>query len=737
MAKRRAESPLGTSVQKRHRLDSLNQSSIDYLASKHFPKKDTGNQNPQNPELCGTCSKIDLKPMFKTKVEETFIGYLDDFKDELCPFCSLIWAAIHIHWADEKPEINEEMQPLLFLSKQRVVDLSKKGRQENDPPRFQPRTRRTNRWNDRNLFILAELELASSTTRHAPRRAIGPVFDTKLAVQWLEDSKTLDDIEMKTKTPIIQYGFRVIDVLEECLVQKPELCQYLALSYVWGNLDPPAIITTKSNVVALSQPKSLSTESASRFVGKRLPRTIRDAIKFTRNIGQRYLWVDALCIIQDDIDEKRRLIHGMNHVYENAILTLIAASGIDAEAGLPGVTSRTNFRFERKFSLPTTDGTLKAAICRPCLIEQIRASYWNTRGWTYQEMCLSRRHLYFTQDEVFFQGSGRDRREGYSLERIENLELLSKELWFRYSPPWWNNNVSWDPDPLLVPSLPYMGQDYNYSSGLNAFASAVSDYSIRELRYSEDILNAFTGIYRRFSKSKNGAEREINISQGIPAQFFPEALYWFPAHSTNSDDQINKRPGISTWSWASLIAPIDFIHVDNASYSIVYAMYFRTDYSFVDKWYLCDGSRSRKYRTRDEYLRKPRGINLVAIFTGKTVEQGREGALLPATLTAGELGFRAPCLSVPFEDVFDFESEFEWIFKGRSGIFRFDTKYEKVDEFILISRFISSNFVLGVKNKAGISRRVGFGILPSGRVDWADLFDIGLAKIKWRFVRLK
>lgn len=54
-------------------------------------------------------------------------------------------------------------------------------------------------------------------------------------------------------------------------------------------------------------------------------------------LGERYLWVDALCITQDNRLEVTRLVKKMDLVYGGALATFIAAAGVDAEAGLPGI----------------------------------------------------------------------------------------------------------------------------------------------------------------------------------------------------------------------------------------------------------------------------------------------------------------------------------------------------------------------------------------------------------------
>jgi len=57
-------------------------------------------------------------------------------------------------------------------------------------------------------------------------------------------------------------------------------------------------------------------------------------------MGERYLWVDALCIIQDDSMDKEWQIARMGSIYSSAVFTIVAACGVDADAGLPGVRLR-------------------------------------------------------------------------------------------------------------------------------------------------------------------------------------------------------------------------------------------------------------------------------------------------------------------------------------------------------------------------------------------------------------
>jgi hypothetical protein len=103
----------------------------------------------------------------------------------------------------------------------------------------------------------------------------------------------------------------------------------VALSYVWGKRR--VFTTTQGNI------KQSMRHGGLRRNLSVLPRTIRDSIELVRNLGERYLWVDALCIIQDSARSWTLNSRIMDLVYGNAYLTICAADGNDANAGLQGL----------------------------------------------------------------------------------------------------------------------------------------------------------------------------------------------------------------------------------------------------------------------------------------------------------------------------------------------------------------------------------------------------------------
>jgi hypothetical protein len=122
---------------------------------------------------------------------------------------------------------------------------------------------------------------------------------------------------------------RLIDVEQGCLVEFKDHCPYIALSYVWGTVS--GFRLTTSNRSKLSVPGGVTD------AWDMLPRTIVDAITLCRKLNCRYLWVDALCLVQNDARELEQGINVMDQIYERSRLTIVAACGHDANAGLPGV----------------------------------------------------------------------------------------------------------------------------------------------------------------------------------------------------------------------------------------------------------------------------------------------------------------------------------------------------------------------------------------------------------------
>ncbi|PKS08559.1 hypothetical protein jhhlp_004945 [Lomentospora prolificans] len=146
------------------------------------------------------------------------------------------------------------------------------------------------------------------------------------AKSWIETCRTQHEKCFFDSTPLLPT--RVIDVGELChkwakvhISDKGERGNYVALSYCWGG-----------DQVVVARQKSLAWLTTVIPLPK-LPRTLSDAIAITPRFGFRYLWVDALCILQHSPEDKAREIQRMGSNYKKAVVTIAAATASRAADG--------------------------------------------------------------------------------------------------------------------------------------------------------------------------------------------------------------------------------------------------------------------------------------------------------------------------------------------------------------------------------------------------------------------
>lgn len=149
--------------------------------------------------------------------------------------------------------------------------------------------------------------------------------------------------DLKLPTRVIDVGNG--DNIKLYISNPGEQEKYAALSYCWGA--PPG-----GGLPA--QPVMNTLETISRLVSgityQSLPQTIKDAIICTRKLGLRYLWIDVLCIIQDDSIDKSREISCMKDIFSNAHVVISAASAQDCYSGF--LQDRSHHNMKTSFYIP-------------------------------------------------------------------------------------------------------------------------------------------------------------------------------------------------------------------------------------------------------------------------------------------------------------------------------------------------------------------------------------------------
>ncbi|KAI1146685.1 HET-domain-containing protein [Nemania diffusa] len=291
---------------------------------------------------------------------------------------------------------------------------------------------------------------------------------------------------------------RAIDINQMCITSILPSARYVALSYVWGAIPVPYLL--RANKEELMMPGGLEAYQS------RMPLTISDAIKLVRKMNFDYLWVDALCLVQDDKDDMAIGINAMSIIYEHAYFTIVAADGSNADAGLAGVSPRKVSQITAEV-LPGVElvGTLAVG-------EELSLAYYSKRAWTFQEFHLSRRKLIFHNNMVYYQCM-----KGSWSEDIKGLPIASRIRHRALAPT--------QPDKLFL-----------------EFTIILEEYSIRNATHQHDIVNAVASIYYRILGRKYG--RHIF---GVPVVAFDSFMCFYcpETHLT----YLERRGALPSWAW--------------------------------------------------------------------------------------------------------------------------------------------------------------------------------------------
>ncbi|EQB51047.1 hypothetical protein CGLO_09453 [Colletotrichum gloeosporioides Cg-14] len=221
-------------------------------------------------------------------------------------------------------------------------------------------------------------------------------FQIALLKQWIRvcDGEHNHQFDSHTKLPT-----RILDL---GTAEKPLLClrdgvslgvaPYIALSHCWGTGN--RFITLKSNL-----------EEHKKHIGlELLPETFKDAVRIARALNYRFLWIDSLCIVQDDLQDWENEGASMEQVFSSANVTIAASSSASSEEGFLSVT-----RNQTASVTVRTPSNGTGFICKSIdnFHRDVESSVLNNRGWVFQERALSRRTIHFTSSQVYWEcGNG-------------------------------------------------------------------------------------------------------------------------------------------------------------------------------------------------------------------------------------------------------------------------------------------------------------------------------------------
>ena len=313
---------------------------------------------------------------------------------------------------------------------------------------------------------------------------------------------------------------RVIDVFSQagadyvCLVEaRGTRGRYATLSHCWGPEHLRPLTTT-----TITLPNRLSGIKI-----KSLPKTFQDAVAVTRAIGLRYLWIDSLCIVQDDHDDWLEQSHLMGAYYEKAHLTIGAADAVSSHQGLFRKSTRKTVEIPYRDKEGKPRGSI--FVVEPEPPSRLEGSPLTTRAWVTQELLLSRRFIAFTKYGLLWSCKTRAETEFGPKSPYAIYERLFEEKSLSPFPE--GSSSSWD--------------------------EVVSRYSIKQLTYQSDKLIALQGLAN--SMQKNSRNKYLS---GLWANELPSRLLWSVKSLSDADARrLPKTLNFPSWSWVSVQNPVN------------------------------------------------------------------------------------------------------------------------------------------------------------------------------------
>lgn len=412
-----------------------------------------------------------------------------------------------------------------------------------------------------------------------------------MAMKWIEDCnaraiehcmchehKTFKQAKPPRRLLKILAGESGTQVSLISMTTNPQPESYVTLSYTWGGVDQSALPLLRKRTL-VSYESSIEVD--------RLPLLFRDVIDVAKRLGYQYLWIDALCIVQDDEKEKAGEVMRMDQIYDGADLNIVAAGAKDCHSSL--FTQRdaalirpiaVNFRWKQAtktvrdspewygyqdeflsannqcycvvclqrrrnanstIELPSADrvepaeSTTRAQESEYFIFDaDYVAEEWqnvrvNTRAWVLQEELLSRRILHFGKHQLFWRCGSQQRCEMF---------------------------------PFGMLDMPAFRESTRLSSSdERSWYHHMQEYSTRSMTHEHDKLPAISGLARVFNHTINS-----RYLAGIWESSLKSNLLWHVADGYQGDGTLCKRRVYSdrnlyiapSWSWASVSGKIDF-----------------------------------------------------------------------------------------------------------------------------------------------------------------------------------
>jgi hypothetical protein len=310
-----------------------------------------------------------------------------------------------------------------------------------------------------------------------------------------------------------------------------EFAPYAALSYCWGGEQP--ITTTSQNI----------NQHLIRINYTGLPKTIQDAITVASRLGLRYLWVDSLCIIQNDRQDKTFEIGQMPSIYSQARVTISASRASNVQEGF--LQSRRQLNKDSpypilEFSYCCQNGE-RGSIRLVPEVKEGSMEPLSKRGWALQERLLSSRVIEYGSLQTRWICMHEDGTQTDGLRLGVENESGRSDMIFRKA----------------LDVISFWGSSFSDASGISGiqrWKSILARYTKLTLTLPTDRLPAISGVAMGFSRILAD-----EYCAGLWKSALIAELFWI----LDGDEKLLlRRPRVyqaPSWSWAAINDPITFL----------------------------------------------------------------------------------------------------------------------------------------------------------------------------------
>jgi hypothetical protein len=365
-------------------------------------------------------------------------------------------------------------------------------------------------------------------SKHVSGRCIKPASNLDRTKDWLNDClRTHDHVSNRAAIgPSRLLAVGTADGSEPIkLVNFPDSGgEYIALSYLWGRTSN--LRSTVANMPLFYTSIPWDT----------LPRTFQDVIEIARELSIGFVWIDALCIVQDSKQDWQDQGATIADVFNGAFLTIMAASASDSHGGL--FRERTKIR--EMVALPYTDAMgvteFSVFVCKPLQSyeEVLVDSQLFQRAWVFQERLMSRRKLIFGEDQTYWECNG--------VVLYESNVQLQHDMAVQHRQ---------DNEKLAIFSDSTYMIDVTDNQKAELWATVVQEFSGRLLSVPSDRLPALSAIARTFAQRFDG-----NYIAGMWSDQMPYSLLWRISHPVEGTRKLGYFA--PSWSWASIWSSVSF-----------------------------------------------------------------------------------------------------------------------------------------------------------------------------------